>query len=274
MFFKATNLRLLCRVLLYSTIESSPNTTRNYFSYIYNNTPVGLAYNLRIKQQRNLLNYDCVPIIISARQYAKGKDKKKEKAKGPVQINDAQLSELLNLEQLRGNMDKSIEKMKDEFIKNLSVRSNAGSIESIIVNVDGANHTLQELGQITRKNPKLIVVNLAMFPQAVPAAVKALQKSGMNLNPQQEGTTLYIPTPKVTRDHREGLAKSAKAFFVKCKDSIRDTQSKNIKSIKSKTGVSEDLIKSVESQVVTISDGYIKQAEDILVKKQQELLGD
>lgn len=270
MFFKAGNLRLLCRVLLYSTIESSTNTTRNYF----NNSPIGLTYNLRIKQQRNLLNYDCVPIIISARQYAKGKDKKKEKAKGPVQINDAQLSELLNLEQLRGNMDKSIEKMKDDFIKNLSVRSNAGSIESIIVNVDGANHTLQELGQITRKNPKLIVVNLAMFPQAAPAAVKALQKSGMNLSPQQEGTTLYIPTPKVTRDHREGLAKSAKAFFVKCKDSIRDTQTKNIKGIKGKTGVSEDLIKSVESQVVAISDGYIKKAEDILVKKQQELLGD
>lgn len=61
--------------------------------------------------------------------------------------------------------------------------------------LDGEEHTLQELAQLTRKNPKMVVVNMAVFPQAIPNVLKALQKSGMNLNPQQEGTTLYIPIP-------------------------------------------------------------------------------
>lgn len=47
-----------------------------------------------------------------------------------------------------------------------------------------------------RKNPTMTVVNMSVFPQAIPAAIKAIQKSGMNLNPQQDGTTLYIPVPK------------------------------------------------------------------------------
>lgn len=37
---------------------------------------------------------------------------------------------------------------------------------------------------------------MAVFPQAIPAAIKAIEKSGMNLNPQQDGTTLFVPVPK------------------------------------------------------------------------------
>lgn len=66
----------------------------------------------------------------------------------------------------------------------------------MVVNVDGTDHTLQELAQIVRKNPKTVVINMAVFPQAIPAALKAIASSGMNLNPQQEGTTLYIQIPK------------------------------------------------------------------------------
>lgn len=66
----------------------------------------------------------------------------------------------------------------------------------IRVNLDGKDHTLQELAQIVRKNPKTIILNMSVFPQAIPVVLKALQKSGMNLNPQQDGTTIYIPVPK------------------------------------------------------------------------------
>jgi ribosome recycling factor len=72
----------------------------------------------------------------------------------------------------------------------------AGSIEGLPIEFDGKMHTLQELAQIVRKNPKMLVVNMSVFPQAIPAALKAIEKSGMNLNPQQDGTTLYIPVPK------------------------------------------------------------------------------
>uniref|UniRef100_A0A161MHB4 Ribosome-recycling factor, mitochondrial n=1 Tax=Triatoma infestans TaxID=30076 RepID=A0A161MHB4_TRIIF len=100
--------------------------------------------------------------------------------------------------------------------------------------MDGKKYPLIELGQIVRKNPKVITINMVAFPQALPATLKALSESGMNLNPQQEGTTLYVPVPKVTREHRENLSKNAKAHFIKCRDGIRDVQNKFLKTIKSK----------------------------------------
>jgi ribosome recycling factor len=53
----------------------------------------------------------------------------------------------------------------------------------------------------------------------------------------------------VTKEHREGLAKNAKALFIKCRDSVKDVQNKYIKSVKKVDGVSEDDIHGAQQQV-------------------------
>jgi ribosome recycling factor len=71
-----------------------------------------------------------------------------------------------------------------------------GSIETLPVSLDGKEYELQEIAQIIRTYPTTIVINMASFPQAIQSAIQAINKSGMNLNPQQDGTTLFIPIPK------------------------------------------------------------------------------
>lgn len=210
------------------------------------------------------------------RGYAKGKDKKKDnktKKNIKVEINEHLLSSMINLEALNTQYQKTVDQMRDEFIKNLSLRSTTGSIETLRVSVDGKEHELQEIAQIVRKNPKTIVVNMISFPQAIQATLTALAKSGMNLNPQQDGTTIFIPVPKVTREHRENLAKNAKTLFVKCKDTIRDVQMTHIKKVKKQTEVSQDDQFSVQNQITAIADGFISQAEKLLETKTNELIG-
>lgn len=85
-----------------------------------------------------------------------------------------------------------------------------------------------QLGQVTAKNPQLLIVNMASMPQVrcyhdnalftnvswglsvqglncitrvcvvvqyISEVKDAIMKSGMNLNPQQEGTALFVPIP-------------------------------------------------------------------------------
>lgn len=183
--------------------QNASNFARNITNLSCNTS--NIAFNSSICTLKPLNYTFCKPTVyISAtsstnftRNYAKGKDKKKEKGKAKVQINETQMSELVNVENLKTQMQRAIDVLKDDFTKNLSLRSTSGSIESLIVNVDGEEHTLQELAQIVRKNPKMVVINMSVFPQAIPAVLQSLAKSGMNLNPQQEGTTLYVPVPKL-----------------------------------------------------------------------------
>lgn len=212
----------------------------------------------------------------SVRHYAKGKQKEKARNKGvkfaTYKLPEDQLNEIINVDAYRKKLDKAIEALQADYIKHLSLRSTTGSIETVKVKVDGEDHELQDIAQIIRKNPKTIVIDMIAFPQWIQAALQALQKSGLNINPQQEGTTIYIPVPKVTKEHRVTLAKNAKALFIKGRDQIKDAQNEVIRKVKNNTNISEDDNHAVQGQLTEIANEYVSKAEKIFETKQNELL--
>ncbi|KAF7998156.1 hypothetical protein HCN44_009554 [Aphidius gifuensis] len=251
-------------------LNSQTNITR-YFSIISTKKIVNNKVNLllpvnnnHVVINKNLLSLSCV--LLKAKD--KGDKKKSSKAQ---HINLNEISEFVDTDKFISQMDHSIEELKNNFIKHLTLRSSAGSIEQISVNFEGEEFMLQELVQIVRK-PKMIVLNVTTFPQALPQIIEALEKSGMNLNPQQDGTTLFVPLPKVTKEHREGLAKNAKAIYIKCRDNLKDIKNKELKNLKKKTSISEDQVRRVHGQLEAICEKYIKDADVILDTKQKDLL--
>ena len=97
--------------------------------------------------------------------------------------------------------------------------------------------------------------------------------SGLNVNPQQEGTMLYVPVPRVTREHREMLAKNAKALYDKTKERLRHIQNNFDRELKkAKVAHSEDLIHNLHETVLATTKTYSEKAHDIMEAKQQELL--
>lgn len=78
----------------------------------------------------------------------------------------------------------------------------------------------------------------------------------------------------MTREYRESLAKSAKVYFQKFKDHSRDIQNRYIREVKKKEKeVSSDLAFSVQQQIHALEEQYVKEAEKIMLAKQNELLG-
>lgn len=226
--------------------------------------------------------WNYVPIAVNqiqwdtVRCYAKGKQKEKARNKGVKfvthKLPEDQLNEILNVEKYRKNLQRAVDTLQSDYVKHLSLRSTTGSIETVRVKVDDEEHELQDIAQVIRKNPKTIVIDMIAFPQMIPAALQALQKSGLNVNPQQEGTTVFIPIPKVTKDHRLALAKNAKTLFIKCRDQIKDAQNEVIKKVKNNTEVSEDDSHAAQNQLTEMANGFIEQAEKILKTKENELL--
>lgn len=212
-------------------------------------------------------------LTVISRSYAKGKDRKKESKHKAVIINEAILSQAINVEDLKLQMDRVVEKMKDDFVKHFTLRTSLGVLDTLPVEFDGTDYTLQDLAQIGKKNPTMYVIDLSSFPQVIPDVLKSIKASGLGLNPQQDGTTLFIPVPKITKDHRETLSKNAKAAFIKTRDSLRDVQNKFIRALKNKDGLSEDVVFSVKEQITFLADQRIAEAEGILKTKQEELKG-
>nr|CAG4650493.1 EOG090X0DUK [Sida crystallina] len=212
------------------------------------------------------------PTVSSVRFYSKSKSKGDKKKN--VQISESEIAEVINVRVLKKDLEQAVEHLKGDYVKFLSIRSATGSIENLPVEFEGDSYPLQELATISRKSPQLLVINLTALPQALPSVLKSINDSGMGLNPQQDGTTLFIPVPKVTREHRESLAKNAKVLFNKFKDHVREIHNKHVRAAKKQEKtVSGDLIFSVQKQIHALTEETTAEAEKIMIAKQNELLG-
>jgi len=155
---------------------------------------------LQIIQWCDILNFShCIEAngtrnfsISSILTKSKDRGEKKQKVQ---RIDYNELEQVVDVNKLTSQLDKAIEDLKDDFIQHLSIRSSIGAIEMLSIKFEGKDYTLQELAQISRK-PKLVVLNVSTFPQAIPDILKSLMKNQMKLNPQQDGTTIYVPISK------------------------------------------------------------------------------
>ncbi|XP_033114883.1 ribosome-recycling factor, mitochondrial-like [Anneissia japonica] len=195
--------------------------------------------------------------------------KKGKKNQPKVDVSRSIDEDILNLDEVNTSMSSCIEKLKDDFVKKIALRTAQGALDHIVVKTNDGKFPLNQLGQISAKSPHLLVVNI--YSQYVKEAAKAIQVSGMNLNPKIEGTSIQVPIPKVTKEHREALAKTAKEMCDKTKVDLRNNRSKFISRIK-KHSASKDVLFQLEKQVSQISDNFNERADFILKEKTKELL--
>ena len=114
---------------------------------------------------------------------------------------------------------------------------------------------------------------MSSTPQYTTHIKTAIATSGLNVNPQQEGTTLYVPVPRVTHEHREMLAKNAKSLCDKTKDVLRRIQNKYDSELKNaKQMHSSNLIHNLHEAILATTKTYMEKAHGIMEAKQQELL--
>ena len=143
--------------------------------------------------------------------------------------------------------------------------------------LEGDKFPLREVASISKKDPKRIIVECSSFPQATKTVFSAIANSGMNLNPQQEGTRIYVPIPKVTKEYRERLAKGARDKNVEAKEGMKKVQSKQISrlgdlELKSES-IQKDHLHAVKDIVMAMTKHFEAEADMIMLSKQKELVG-
>ena len=78
-------------------------------------------------------------------------------------------------------------------------------------------------------------------PQYLKKVNEAISQASLGLNPQIDKTTIFLNIPKITREHRENLAKSAKLIYEKYMKKLQDLTKKFTRKV-SESKKSSDLI--------------------------------
>lgn len=171
------------------------------------------------------------------------------------------------------------------FFKNrlqpISLRTQPSLIEELPVNGElmqsGTQKKLKitgkvkQFGNIIVKNPRLLSVSV-FDPQHVSIIDKSIRSSDLGFNPEVKGTHIDVPIPKVTNEVKEKYFKMIKEFSEDAKKRIRSTRHNIMKSIaKEKKSGDKDAAFRSEKSLQNIHDKFIKEVDDLALKKTQEI---
>uniref|UniRef100_A0A0N4ZMM8 Ribosome-recycling factor, mitochondrial n=1 Tax=Parastrongyloides trichosuri TaxID=131310 RepID=A0A0N4ZMM8_PARTI len=172
-------------------------------------------------------------------------------------------------------MDKIEKVLVDELSKHFSLQVDLRVFEDILVQLDdGTTKKMNHLGRVSCKSAHMVMINFSDNPSAISNAKIALQKSSLNVTPQQEGVVLHINIPRMTRERREKLANIAKTkIFNDYKNALNDIY---VKADKKSTKISKtiDIAKNNRTSLLALKKLMENKGLAIVEAKQRALLNE
>ena len=165
-------------------------------------------------------------------------------------------------------MKLSVTHLIDALSKIRTGRANPNLVSNINVEYYGTKTPLQQLATINIPDPKLIVIQ-PFDKTTVEEIEKSIQNEDIGLNPSVDGDIIRIPIPPLSEERRKELTKVASKESEEAKISIRSHRRSGMDSV---SDLSLDERKRIESEIQKLTDVYIAKIDDILTKKQDELL--
>ncbi|MCL5965336.1 MAG: ribosome recycling factor [Deinococcus sp.] len=175
----------------------------------------------------------------------------------------------------REQMQKALEALDHHLVSTRSGRANPALLSNVKIDYYGSMMPLNQLGTVSSPDARTLVVQ-AWDPQALKLIEKAIRESDLNLNPNNQGDSLFIPVPPLTEDRRKDLVKSVKHFAEEAKVAIRNARRDALDKVKKwekDKKISEDDLKRAEAEIQKITDELSHKVDEHLHKKEQEILG-
>lgn len=177
------------------------------------------------------------------------------------------------LDEARESMERSIKHLEKELVKIRAGRANPTMLDGISVEYYGSVTPINQVANINTPDARTLSVQ-PWEKSMIPDIEKAILVSDLGLNPQNNGEMIMINIPPLTEERRKDLVRRARKEAEDGRVSIRSARKDANDLVKKLTddGVSEDIIKSGEEEVQSLTNGYVKKIDGILQRKEEEIM--
>lgn len=176
--------------------------------------------------------------------------------------------------QFSEKMDRTISVLSEQLATVRAGRANPAILDKIMVEYYGTETPLNQVGNITVPEARMLVFQ-PWDATVLKAAEKAIQKSDIGINPNNDGKTLKLIFPPLTEERRVTLTKQVKKYGEDAKTATRNIRRDAIdyfKNIKKKNEITEDEQKEAEKEIQNITDKHIAQIDKVIAGKEKELM--
>ena len=171
-------------------------------------------------------------------------------------------------------MRKSIDSVAADFASVRAGRANASVLDRIMVDYYGSPTPIQQIAAISSPDARTLLIS-PWDKTAVKGIEKAIQESDLGINPQNDGASIRLNFPQLTEERRKELVKQIRKYAEAGKVAIRNIRRDAMEAFKKKeksSEITEDDLKQAEKDLQKLTDDSCKKLDDLLAKKEKELM--
>ncbi|TAE74369.1 MAG: ribosome recycling factor [Bacteroidetes bacterium] len=177
------------------------------------------------------------------------------------------------LDEARELMEKAVQHTQREFTKIRAGKASTEMLNGILVDYYGVMTPIAQVAGINTPDARTIAIK--PFEKSMIGKIeKSIKDSDLGIQPNNDGELIRLSIPPLTEERRQKLVKQVKQEGEAGKVSVRNIRKDTNSSLKDlqKEGASEDAIKKAEEKVQKFTDEFIVKVDEIVGKKETELM--
>jgi ribosome recycling factor len=174
----------------------------------------------------------------------------------------------------QARMNKSVEALRHDLVKVRTGRASTAIVEHIKVNYYGSDVPLSQVASVAVTDARSLTIT-PWEKQIVGAVEKAILASDLGLTPNTAGTVIRLNLPALTEERRKDLSKHVHGAGEDAKVAIRNIRrdaNHHVKELLKDKQITEDESARSEADVQKFTDKAIKDVDDVVRAKEQELM--
>ncbi len=177
-------------------------------------------------------------------------------------------------ETAKTKMGKTVNALVTEYGAIRAGRANPQILDKVAVDYYGTPTPVNQLASVSVAEARVLTIQ-PWDKSVLKAIEKAIQTSDIGINPQNDGSVIRLTFPPLTEDRRKELVKDIQKIGENSKVAIRSIRRdclEKLKAMKKNSEITEDDLKDGEKEIQKITDGFIKEIDDISAAKQKEIM--
>ena len=178
------------------------------------------------------------------------------------------------MKDIETKMSGAIDALGRDFATVRTGRASAGLLDGIRVDYYGTPTPVNQMASISVPDAKTLVIQPWEASQ-LKAIEKAIMASDLGLTPVNDGKIVRLAMPSPTEERRKQLAKSVHKIAEESRVVVRNIRREandRLKALAKDKKVSEDEERRSHDQIQKTTDKFITKVDELLKKKEQEIL--
>ena len=175
---------------------------------------------------------------------------------------------------LQGDLDKGIEAFRRELAKVRTGRANLAILDGVRVDYYGTQTPLNQLATINVPEPRMLTVQ-PFDPGSMKAIEKSIMESDLGLTPSNDGKLIRLPMPQPNEERRKELVKVVRKLAEEGKVAVRNVRRDcmhHLQELVKNGDVGDDEERRAEDRVQKLTDEHVAKIEDLLKRKEAEIM--